>query len=170
MEEKILKTRGPGRYLLMLGGILFLVSALIALNVLGVRGYNNGATHIVGMIFMGLSLIPLGLGLMPLLRRKGTLRLSETGFHDPQMFRNEIPWSALKAVELGTSNNQRMAAVRLRVTPEAYKAAKVALLAKLVVANRHEGIGYTAKMIEGTLEEFANDVCDYANEALQRAS
>ena len=169
MEEKFLKTKGLGRYPLMFGGIIFVLCGLIGMNVLGIRGHNDEATHLVGTFFAALSLIPLGYGLILVIRGKGALRLSETGFHDPKMFRHEIPWSALQAVEYGTSNNQRMEAVRLRVTPEAYKAAKVNWLARLIVADPHLGIGYTAKMIEVTLEQFANEIYAYANEALQRA-
>lgn len=172
MEEKIIKTKGLARYPLMFGGIIFVVSALLALNILGLRrGFrvdNDEATQIVGMFFLGLSLVPLGLGLSLARRGKG-LRLSPTGFHDPQMFRNEIPWSALQAVEYGTSNNKRETAVRLKVTPEAYEAAKVVWLAKAVVADPQNGIGYTAKLIESSLEDFANEIVAYANEALQRA-
>ena len=171
MKEKILGTRGLGRYPLMIGGIIFVFGALLALNILGLRRgsyFTHGdVSQILGVFFMLLSLVPLGLGLRLVLRRKG-LCLSATGFHDIQMTKNEIPWSSLQAVEYGTSNNGRESAIRLRVTPEAYKAAKVVWLAKLVVADPENGIGYTGKMIEGTLEEFANEILAYANSALSQ--
>ncbi len=169
MEEKFLKTKGPGRYMLIVGGALLVAGVLVALNVLGVRGHNDQATHFAGMLVAGFSLIPLGVGLMSVLRSKGTLRLSETGFHDPQLFRHEIPWSGLQAVELADAQQAGMDTVFLRITPEAFKAAGVFRLARvMLMANPGRGIGYTDKMIEGTTVDFANEIHAYATEALQR--
>jgi len=166
MGERILKTRGLARYPLTYGSVILLLGLLWALNVIGLRGHRDAeALRIVGMFFMCLSLIPLLYGISLSLRKKG-LRLTSTGFHDPQIFRNEIPWAALISVNDGTSNNGREQAIRLNVHPDAYKAAKVNWLAKLAVADPVNGIGYTAKMVDGPLDVFGNEIVAYANKAI----
>ena len=166
MEERIIKTHGLGRYPVMFGAVIMVFGLLLSLNIIALRGHRDeDVFRVLGIVFMCLSLIPLLYGFSLLLRKKG-LRLSPTGFHDPQMFRNEIPWTGLVSVSNGLSNNGREEAIRLILHPEAYKAAKVNWLAKAVMADPVNGIGYTAKMIDEPLEVFGNEIVDYANKVL----
>lgn len=171
MEEKTINTKGLERYPLMFGTVLLVIGIFLAFDIIGLRAAGSFRPPMIfgltapGLAMIALALVPLLVGLS--LRRRGAgLKLAATGFHDPRMSRNEIPWTGLMAVNAGTSNNKREQAIRLKLTPEAYKAAQVNWLAKLVVADPENGIGYTAKMVEGSLEDFGNEIHAYASQAL----
>lgn len=171
METKIIKTSGIGIHVLLFGLVLVAIGLGLALNILSLRGRSDReALQIVGLVFMVVGAVPFLMGLRLLLAGPKGLHLTPTGFRDARMFRNEIPWSALQSVTLGKSNNGRWDAVLLQVSPDAYKAAGVRFFSKMVTSRPDAGIGYTKNMVDTSLEDFGNEVLDYANKARQRAA
>ncbi|MBW4981815.1 hypothetical protein KZZ07_04590 [Mameliella sp. CS4] len=171
METKVLKTSGIGIHVLLFGLVVVAVGLGLALNILSLRGRSDReALQIVGLIFMFAGAVPFLMGLRLFLAGPKGLHLTPTGFRDARMFRNEIPWSALQDVSIGKSNNGRWDAVLLKVSPDAYKAAGVRFFTRMVTARPDAGIGYTKNMVDTSLEDFGNEVLDYANKARQRAA
>ncbi|MBU2983552.1 hypothetical protein KO498_17225 [Lentibacter algarum] len=169
METKKLKTNGSDMSLIWFGLIVCVFGAGLALNVIGLRGSGSSdreALQIVGLIFLSIGAIMV-LGGLALLRRPKGMLLQPTGFSDKRMFANEIPWSAVQSVQYGVSANGRWETVAIKVSPEAYAAAKLRFTAKAISSSPEAGIGYLVKKLELPKEEFVKEFLEYANAALE---
>ncbi|QPM90668.1 hypothetical protein [Pseudooceanicola algae] len=169
MESKVIKTKGIGWQPIIFGLVVCCISGLFASGLISLRGRGGDeAAMIVGSAFMVIGLLPILWGLRLLLIRPKGLYLTQTGFSDRQLFRNEIPWTALSAVRSGKAVDGRNAAVWLDVPPEALASARATGAGRLLSIRKGQGVSYTTKMIDIPLKDFADTVHAYANAALRQ--
>ncbi|SOC10061.1 hypothetical protein SAMN05877809_10560 [Rhodobacter sp. JA431] len=167
METKILPTKKLGTAELMFGLTIFVLGLLLALNIIALRGASRSDAEImtvIGLVFMAISMPPLLLGLRQKLRPAGML-LSATGFHDRQVTKREVPWSALKEIRFDTHAKMGRI-VFLKVDHPAFSQAGIRISAWLAAYNKDKGLGYSGRSVEGTVDDFAHELHAYASQAL----
>ncbi|NIZ08346.1 hypothetical protein [Pseudooceanicola sp. HF7] len=169
LESKVIPTRSIGKQPVIFGLVVCVFAGLFAFGVIGLRGRGGDeAALIVGLVFMAIGLLPILWGLRLMSIKPKGLHLTPSGFLDRQLFRNEIPWTALTAVRSGKAVDGRNKAVWLEIPPQAQAAARVTVIGKLLSARPGQGISYSGKLVPAPLKDFADEVHAYANAALRQ--